>query len=218
MAYGPGDSALYMKNKKPINFHNINCVIFDFAFTLCSELYFKELGTESERKITELIFRGDNIGKWADPWMSGELTSKDICNYLSENLPFSSDIIYSALCRGCSNLEMNQEVYSFAKTLADSDKKTALVTINADIFSHIVVPQNGLDSLFDIIVNSADRHERDKGKLFQHTLDLFSSDITFSTTLLIDDSSIVDWFETQGGYAYKYTDDNSFLEWMKTNL
>ncbi|MFC1819471.1 hypothetical protein ACFLZG_00090 [Thermodesulfobacteriota bacterium] len=202
----------------PISFDNINCVIFDFAFTLCSELYFKEIGIESESKITEFIFRGDNIKKWSDPWMSGELTSKDICKYLSDNLPFSSDDIYSALCRGCSHLDMNQEVYNFAKALAISEKKTALVTINADIFSQIVVPQNGFDSIFDIIVNSADEHEIDKGKLLQYSLDLFGSDITFGTSLLIDDSPIVDWFRAQGGYAYRYTDDDSFGEWMKTNI
>ena len=206
------------KKMKPIIFNNINCVIFDFASTLCSELYFKELGAESESRITELIFRGDNITKWADPWMSGELTSKDICKYLSENLPFSSDDIYSALCLGCSDLVMNQEVYSFAEAMANSDKRTAFVTINTDIFSKIVVPQNGLDSLFDIIVNSVDRHERDKTKLLQYAMNLSGSNITYGTSLLIDDSSIVEWFEKQGGYFHKYTNDNSFVEWMKVNL
>jgi hypothetical protein len=54
----------------------INSVIFDFDGTLCNGRYFELLGRNSLDAIGDLVF-GDNASRWADPWMKGDLTSRD---------------------------------------------------------------------------------------------------------------------------------------------
>ena len=103
------------------------CVIFDFAGTLCSEPYFKPLRKESFDAISLLIF-GENSEEWADPWMSGDITSREIAEYLSQSIPESSDEIVSALQEGCSKMSFNPAVYEFALSLQNLGIKTGLVT------------------------------------------------------------------------------------------
>jgi hypothetical protein len=44
----------------------VQCVVFDFADTLCSTPYFMPLGEANEKAISPLIF-GANSSQWADP-------------------------------------------------------------------------------------------------------------------------------------------------------
>ena len=193
----------------------INTVIFDFDGTLCFGRYFEPLGRGSLDAIGELVF-GDNSTQWADPWMKGDLTSHDIASYLSKHLPESKDEILSALRQGCSNMTFNSAVYDFALQQCHTGRKTALVTANMDVFTETVVPAHGLNSIFDVVLNTADHQTLDKSILWRKALGDFGPEHSFSSALLIEDNlRMVSLFESLGGYAYQYERDQTFQAWLE---
>lgn len=194
----------------------INCVIFDFDGTLCSGRYFEPLGSAALEAIGELMF-GKNSAHWADPWMSGELSSREIARYLSRRLDCSAEAILSALRRGSANMTFNREVHRFALNQRGRDRKTALVTANMDVFTEVVVPAHDLDRLFDVVPNTADRGTLDKRVLWRDAIDTFGTEYTFASTLLIEDNpGMVELFEALGGYAYRYQGDKALHDWLKS--
>jgi len=198
-----------------INPKKINSVIFDFDGTLCFGRYYELLGKDTLDAIGELVF-GDNSIRWADPWMKGDLTSHDVASYLSEHLPESEEEILLALRRGCSNMTFNSVVYDFALQQCQAGRKTALVTANMDVFTEIVVPAHGLDTLFDVVLNTADHRTLDKSILWRKAFSTFGPEHSFSSALLIEDNPrFVSLFESLGGKAYQYEEDSAFLAWLK---
>lgn len=197
------------------NPQKINSVIFDFDGTLCFGRYYELLGRDALDTIGKLVF-GSNSPQWADPWMNGDLNSHDISSYLSKHLPESKEKIQSALHRGCSNMTFNAAVYDFAIQQRQAGRKTALVTANMDVFTEVVVPAHGLDTLFDVVLNTADHRTLDKTILWRKAFENFGSDYSFSSSLLIEDNPRrVSLFESLGGFAYQYEGDAAFLTWLK---
>jgi len=193
----------------------INSVIFDFDGTLCSGRYFEPLGSDALDAIGSLVF-GDNATQWADPWMKGEFSSRDIASYLSKHLPESEEEILSALRQGCSQMTFNAAVYDFAIQQRAADRKTALVTANMDVFTETVVPAHGFDALFNIVLNTADHRTLDKSALWRAALTSFGPTHSFSSALLIDDSPrMITLFSSLGGNAYQYTGEEAFRDWLE---
>lgn len=186
---------------------SIKCVIFDFAGTLCSEGYFKSLESKYYHAAGDLIF-GKNSAKWCDPWCAGELSSRDIADYLSTVWPLTSGQILQGLREGCSRMNFNQSVWQFALRQREAGLKLALVTINMDVFTEVVVPSHGLDQVFDVIINSSDYHEMSKEVLFRKAFERLGTDeFGFHNSLLIDDNERnVNRFRELGGQAFHYTD------------
>jgi FMN phosphatase YigB (HAD superfamily) len=211
------DSLHSTANHYPMN--HISCIIFDFAGTLCSDYFFTGLKPEYFNAVQHLIF-GENSTKWADPWMAGELSSRDIAGYLSSHWPITEEEVLRTLYDGCSKMTFNPAVWRFAQKQKQSGRKIALVTLNMDVFTEIIVPSHNLDTTFDVIVNSSDHKELDKTKLFQTAFDLLGSNqYTFHTSLLIDDSQKqVDAFRRMGGMAYRYVGDAAFEEWVNVSV
>ncbi|MBU1049223.1 hypothetical protein KKG90_04280 [Candidatus Bipolaricaulota bacterium] len=192
----------------------IRSVFFDFAGTLAPGRYFEPLGQPSLDAVGELVF-GDNSVQWADPWMRGELASEDIVSYLSDHLPEARDVIQSALQRGCLDMSLNPAVYEFALQQRIAGRKTALVTMNMDVFSDIVVPAHGLGDLFDLVLNTADYRTLDKSTLWCKALDEFGSEYSFAKSLLVDDSpEMIALFRSLGGQAVQYVSDEAFQAWL----
>lgn len=197
-----------------IDRQTINSIIFDFDGTLCSGRYFEPLGAESLAAIGRLVF-GESSCDWADPWMKGDLTSQDIAAHLSKHLPDSRQKILSALRQGCSRMTFNPAVHAFAMAQREGGRRTALVTANMDVFTEVVVPSHGLDSLFDLVLNTSDHRTLDKSILWRKALGTFGSECSFATTLLIDDSPrMTSMFKSLGGHAYQYEGDTAFTAWL----
>ena len=182
---------IVMSMKKLIDPGQIKSIFFDFDSTLCSGLYFELLGSSSLDAVGRLVF-GESSADWADPWMKGDLSSRDIASYLSKHLPESEEIILAALYDGCLNMTFSAAVYDFARRGCESGRKTALVTANMDVFSEVVVPAHGLDTVFDLVLNTADHRTLDKSILWRKALAAFGPDYTFASTLLIDDNPRID--------------------------
>ena len=148
--------------------------------------------------------------------MKGDLTSQDIASYLSEHLGKSEDDILSSLRQGCSSMTFNPAVHEFALQQPRAGRRTALVTANMDVFTDIVVPAHGLDSVFDLVLNTSDHRTLDKSVLWKKALKSFGPEFSFAASVLIDDSPrMISLFESLGGHTYRYEDDHAFQAWLE---
>ncbi len=185
-------------------------VIFDFAFTLCSQKYFHRMGPEVEQQVDAVLFQEDQ-GRWANDWMAGALGTQEILAYLSQRLGLGVDDLRQGLEESCRSLEWNPAVWQFAQAQKDRGRRIALVTINMDVFSLRVVPAHRLDEMFDVIINSSQERQMDKALLWDKAFALLGPDACYANSLLIDDSiRHLTRFRENGGRAVLYYDDNHF--------
>ena len=184
------------------------CVIFDFAFTLCSQKYFHRLGPQWEPRIDALLFGPETLGDWAEPWMAGQKTTRQVCEHLAGHLPFSAAELERALEAGCRELTFNPGVWDLARRLKSERVPSALVTVNMDCFTQIVSPSHRLGEVFDVIVNSADHGTLHKRDLWPVAFAALGDGLDYAESLLLDDAvANVEAFRRLGGDAILYTGD-----------
>jgi hypothetical protein len=196
---------------------SIKCVVFDFGFTLCKDYYFNVTPPdhpEWHSVIQEQIFHEPSI---VNPWLKGDLTIEDIARLVSGYIPMSVASIVATMETGCMQLQFNQAVWDFAVAQKSAGRKTALVTANMDVFSKVVAPAHRLESLFDIILNTADFHEMRKEFLWPIAFERLGSGIGYANSLLIEDGEDEPAkFRARGGLAYQYQNDELFLDWLES--
>jgi hypothetical protein len=193
----------------------IKCIVFDFGFTLSSDYYFNisPPGCPHWHEVIQKNIFGDLsiIG----PWLKGDLTSLDIASVLSKHFLLDIPTIVATMEKGCQQLNFNPAVWNFAVDQKAACRKTALVTCNMDIFTKVVVPAHGLDQLFDIILNTSDFHETRKEALWPIAFERLGGEVRYTNSLLIEDGETEPAkFKALGGWAYQYTTDDKFLEWL----
>jgi len=151
------------------------------------------------------------------PWMKGELSSLEIAGILSKHFPLEILSIAETMENGCRNMNFNPAVWNFAVAQKAAGRKIALVTVNMDVFSKVVVPAHGLDALFDVIINSADLHEIRKDRLWPVAFERLGGGIGYADSLLIEDGEEEPaLFTACGGTACQYQGDELLLEWLET--
>ncbi len=202
-------------HSKEFDFRNIKCVVFDFGFTLSSDLYFNISPPgypQWQEIIQQRIFsRGDLVNEW----MKGGVAVADIAKILSAEIDLSVSEITKCLRMGCENLRFNEAVLEFALTVKERGIRTAIVTVNMDVFTEVVVPSHNLDTKFDVIVNSYDYQELDKEILWPKAFEKLGNGIEYGNSLLLDDKHhYVVKFRDRGGYAYEYQNDEAFIDWL----
>ncbi|PKO16101.1 MAG: hypothetical protein CVU39_08715 [Chloroflexi bacterium HGW-Chloroflexi-10] len=202
----------------PVNPVDITCIIFDFGFTLSSDLYFNVTPPECpdwQNLIQKHIFSNPAL---VDDWMRADVTLEDIAKKLAPVVCMNVPRIIDFLESGCRNLGFNQAVLTFAIEQRKLGRKTAIVTGNMDVFTKIVVPWHDLADKFDGIINSFDHREIDKALLWPKAFELMGDGIGYRQCLLIEDGEKnVAKFRWNGGYAYQYSDDEQFLIWLKSS-
>ena len=203
------------KENTVINPADITCIIFDFGFTLSSALYFNVAPPECpdwQNLIQQHIFSKDDL---VNDWMRGDITLQYIAEELAPIVDMKTPRIVEFLERGCTSLDFNEAVLTFAIEQRRQGKRTAIVTGNMDVFTNIVVPHHNLKSKFDIIINSFDHREIDKSVLWAKVFESLGDGIGYRQSLLIEDGeNNVMKFRKHGGHAYQYTNDECFLAWL----
>lgn len=196
-----------------IDWSKVRCVVFDYGDTLCSDPYFRELGADFLQVVNTQIF-GESSPEWADRWLRGELAAEDIVARLSSLTGRSTAEIMAGLRLGCSRIRPFPAIWQFAQTQHGFGRKTALVTLNYDIFSRVIVPAVGFDRVFDVIVNSSDYRTDDKVAMWEIAFRRLD-DCAFENSLLFDDKlKHVERFRARGGQAYQFTGDAQFADWL----
>lgn len=198
-----------------VNPADIRCIVFDFGFTLSSDLYFKVAPPECpnwQALIQQHIFGNADL---VDKWMGGAMTLRDIAMEFAPVVGMAVPRIVNFMELGCKDLDFNEAVLDFAVEQRERGRKTALVTGNMDVFTKIVVPFHNLSDKFDVIVNSFDYRETDKLVLWPQAFELLGNEVGYGQSLLIEDSEKnVTKFRESAGYAYQYEGDARFLEWL----
>lgn len=201
----------------PIHPADIECIVFDFGFTLSSDLYFKVAPPEVpdwQELIQQKIFRNEAL---VDHWMAGAVTIHDIAEELAPSVNMEISRIISFLELGCQNLDFNEAVWDFAMQQRTAGRKTAIVTGNMDVFSKVVVPCHKLSEKFDVIINSFDYQVIDKNILWPKAFEILGPGMGYRRSLLIEDgANNVRKFRANGGYACQYENDGQFLRWLES--
>jgi hypothetical protein len=197
---------------------DIKCIVFDFGFTLCPDLYFKVAppGHPYWRDvIQEHIFDQSSL---LEQWMIGNLTIIEIAGIVSRYIPLEIETIVRLMEKGCERLNFNKAVWDFVLAQRDAGRKTALVTANMDVFTKVVVPCHQLDRAFDVIINTFDYKELRKELLWPIAFRQLGNDIHFGNSLLIEDGYTEPAkFRKLGCYSYQYSTDALFVEWLRGN-
>lgn len=200
-----------------VHFAELACIVFDFGFTLSSDLYFNVAPPEYphwQELIQQKIFRNDAL---VDRWMMGAITLHHIAEELAPLVCMEIPRIVSFLELGCQNLNFNEAVWEFAMRQRAAGRKTAIVTGNMDVFTKIVMPCHHLSEKFDVIVNSFDYQVIDKNILWAKAFEILGQGIGYRHSLLIEDgANNVRKFRENGGYAYQYENDAQFLKWLES--
>jgi FMN phosphatase YigB (HAD superfamily) len=195
----------------------IKCVVFDFGFTLSPDYYFQISPPnvpEWHQVFQEHIFRDPAI---TIPWMKGEITSRDVAMVIGRYIPLDTETILSTMDAGCKELSFNPAVWLFALMQKLAGRKIALVTVNMDVFTRVVVPAHKLARIFDVIVNSADVGEIRKEVLWPRAFEQLDNGIGYGNSLLIEDGVAEPAkFRLLGGYAHQYVNEKSFSKWVKS--
>lgn len=198
-----------------LNPADITCIVFDFGFTLSSDLYFKLAPPEYphwQQTIQEHIFSDAGL---VDRWMAGSVTLPDIATQLAPIVGMGVPRILHFLEQGCTHLDFNPAVWDFALRQRAQGRKTAIVTGNMDVFTQVVVPAHKLADQFDVIINSFDHQEINKSILWPKAFEALGPGIDYRHSLLIEDGEKnVAKFRAHGGHAYHYEDDARFLSWL----
>jgi FMN phosphatase YigB (HAD superfamily) len=201
-----------------VDWDRVQCVVFDYGFTLSSELYFNvaPAGYPGWRDtIQRLVFDERAV---AEAWMRGQLTLVDIAAIVGREIPLPVETIIETMEQGCRKLRFNPAVWEFAQAQRGQGRKTALVTGNFDVFTNVIVPAHGLAAVFDMIVNSSDHGTWDKRKLWPIAFERLGQGISYKNSLLIEDGEKEPaQFRALGGQAYQYAGEEGFQMWLRAN-
>jgi hypothetical protein len=196
---------------------DIECIVFDFGFTLSSDLYFNVAPPEYpdlQELIQHQIFSDEAL---VNQWMVGAVTIHDIAGQLAPIVGMEIPRLVHFLELGCQSLSFNEAVWDFAIQQRATGRKTAIVTGNMDVFTKVVMPCHKLSEKFDVIINSFDYQEIDKSILWAKAFEVLGHGIGYCQSLLIEDGfNNVRKFRANGGYAYQYEDDKQFLKWLES--
>lgn len=200
-----------------INPADIECIVFDFGFTLSSDLYFKVSPPEYpnlQELIQQKIFTNEAL---VDRWMAGAVTIHNIAEELAPIVHMEIPRLVHFLESGCQSLNLNEAVWGFAMQQRAAGRKTAIVTGNMDVFTKVVMPCHNLSEKFDVIINSFDYQTIDKNILWAKAFEILGHGIGYRQSLLIEDgANNVRKFRANGGYAYQYENDERFLKWLES--
>jgi hypothetical protein len=113
---------------------------------------------------------------------------------------------HAAYC--CRSLVFNRAAW---RVTVEHRLPQALVTVNPDLFLNRIVPEYGLEKIFDVTVASFAEGTTDKVRLCERALDRLGFCGHRRNALLIDNrEDLVNAWEAGGGTGYWYRDDTTF--------
>ena len=189
----------------------IRCLLWDFGDTLCDERFIWSSGPDW----MEVYRSFDDSGVGAS-WSLGELNTREFAKRLSKQMNRDAASIVAHMIERCNHIRFFEKTYAFFKA---RHLPQAIVTVNPDLFSEVIVPLCGFDVDCEAIVTSWQEGTFDKNILNRLALERMGLlDDTCedgacdnANALLIDNkkSNIEAWLGI-GGAGYHYTNDETF--------
>ena len=194
-------------------------VLFDFDGVLCKGRFYEKTLLPDYSEIYDWnqmnIFENKEMVR---NWMRNRVNSAEINELIAKNTGIECNFLNELYEESIRRMELEKEVKDLAELLKLSGKKIGIVTDNMDIFTKITIPNHRLDTLFDIIINSADYRilkKDEKGKLFDVALAALGEKI--ENSLMVDDSeSTVELYRQKGGQGFVYKNPAELKSFLRT--
>lgn len=106
-------------------------------------------------------------------WMKGQISSVEVNRLIAKNANIDLEILSSLYHDSVSKIKLDSRIEKLVRALKSAGQKVEIVTDNMEVFTQIIVPEHGLNKLFEVIINSANYgllKQEVKGKLFDKAL------------------------------------------------
>jgi phosphoglycolate phosphatase-like HAD superfamily hydrolase len=186
----------------------IEAILWDFGDTLVDETWMlAPLEGVPRWPETYRGLLGDNA--LARQWNAGAITSLDVARAFGRELGVAPERLLKHM-EWCSR---NIAFYPRMKAVtAQRRYPQAIVTVNPDIFSHVVVPHYRLDESFDAIVTSWQEQSASKPALCDAAIARLGGRWTRDRCLLVDNrQDCTEQWIAQGGRAYRFRGEDRFF-------
>ena len=177
-------------------------IFIDFDGTICFDYFWRSAPDAFKQKFEPFLFR-DN-GNIVEDWMRGNLTSEQVCHFISENRGLNYEDIFEIFVNDCETMIVKSEIL-MAIDKCRKNNNVFLITDNMDSFTRFTEPRLKLKQHFDKIYNSADygklKDDSIEESLFTKALSDSNSDIKKS--VLLDNSKRnCEIFKKLGGTSF----------------
>jgi hypothetical protein len=147
-------------------------------------------------------------------WNTGAISTREVATELAGALGVEVDAVIAHM-EACS-----RRVRFFSKVMAFIEEcaaPQAIVTVNPDIFTNVVVPEYQLDRRVDLIVTSWQQGTEEKSALCGCAIDQLGIAVSLAECLLVDNraDNVLAW-QSKGGAAYHFRGENAFCEEFAT--
>jgi len=187
----------------------LQAILWDFGDTLADETWMLAplAGAPGWPAAYRRILGG---GELADRWNLGRATAWEVASDLAAGLGVPAANVLAHMRACCRNLTFYADVMALA---AEVDLPQAIVTINCDVFSEIVVPTYRLRERFQAIVTSWEEGTLSKADLCDIATSRLAGATDRASCLLVDNKleNVVDW-RARGGAAWHFRDGASLTE------
>lgn len=192
----------------------LDCVLWDFGDTLADQRWM----LRAPHDVPEWpdVWSRVTDGALGERWNLGHASLADVVEAVSACLPMTTEAVSDHVRRCCSRLRFFDAPLWIAR---HSAVPQALVTVNPDGFSELVVPTYRLDRVFEPIVTSWQERTLDKSTLGRIALERLGRRIAPSRALLIDDRiENVEAWKKGGGRGYLFRGEPRFREDLRSEL
>jgi len=187
----------------------IAAILWDFGDTLADERWMWAPMPDAP-DWTDVYRNHIASGDLGSLWNIGAIDSLGVATRLAELTGQTVERVRFHMRECCRHLQFYEGVMAYAGA---SGLPQAIVTVNCDLFSEVVVPQYRLHIRFDAIVASWQARTEDKAVLCEHALDRLGVRAPIEHCLLIDnrEDNLAAW-RAKGGAAYHFRGEAKFLQ------
>jgi FMN phosphatase YigB (HAD superfamily) len=186
----------------------VQIVLYDFGDTLADENWMRAPSP---------VFPGfldayaRTLDSRRDDWDRGLLRTSELATLVAARLGCPPEGVLDHMRALCRQLQFFPSIMSAARARRARGAKQAIVTVNPDLLSDVVVCEYGLHDIFDVVVTSWETGTLDKTLLCEIALENLGAARAFADSVLIDNiEENVTAYRQKGGSAYLFTTDQQF--------
>ena len=142
-----------------------------------------------------------------EQWLRGEASTEAVAAIFSTDLDTTVDILIAHIEQLCRSIHFYEHAWATARSHL---LPQAIVTVNPDLFSNLIVPNYALDTTFDAIVTSWEERTLDKARLCEIALERLGGHDPAEALLIDNIEANVEAWRSLGGQAYLFRGDDAF--------
>ena len=187
----------------------INLILWDFGDTLADERWMLApmIGAPDWPTLYRERVGSTELGRL---WNTGTISTREVAADLAGTLAIEVGAVVAHMIACSRRVRFFSRVMAFVESCATPQ---AIVTVNPDIFTNIVVPEYQLDRRVDLIVTSWQQGTEDKVALCECAVAQLRIAAPLKECLLVDSRAdhVLAW-RSNGGEAYHFLGEDTFCE------